>query len=146
MRTYVIDREDTCEKLIISDIFISYNDYYSGNPYNTKFKVKVSSGDFSGTSQFQYNIKDFIDFVEEINRLYDFRTKKVKLKDISYGSNIEFYMDKAGYLTISGNIFGESMEHSLTFKFVTDQSTIKTFCRSLYKDFIEGKTNTGYLI
>ena len=140
MREYAIGIEDACEKLIISEIITSYKDYYSGNPYNTKFIVKVSSGDFSGTSMFEYNIKDFIDFVKEINRLYDFRTKKVNLKDISYGSNIEFSIDKAGHITISGNIFGESMEHSLIFKFVTDQSAMKTFCRSLYKDFIEEKS------
>lgn len=88
-------------QLTISDIDFSYVDYFNGNPYNTTFKVKVVSGDFAGTSQFEYNIKDFINFVKKKNGLYEFKSKKVELNDICYGSNIQFCLNKTGHITIS---------------------------------------------
>lgn len=140
MKSYSIDTGNTYEQLTISDIHASYVDFYSGNPYNTTFNVKVVSGDFTGVSKFEYNIRDFIKFVKKINGLYDFKSKKVELNDICYGSNIQFCLDKMGHITISGKIYGNSMEHSLTFVFTTDQTAIKVFCKSLYKDFINENT------
>jgi hypothetical protein len=111
-------------------------DFNTGNPYNTTFYVKVVSGDFSGVSEFEYNIKDFIRFIKEIKDLYDFKLQKVELNDISYGSNIKFSLDKTGHIMVSGTIYGNAAEHSLTFIFTTDQTAIKAFCKSLYEDFI----------
>jgi hypothetical protein len=55
---------------------------------------------------------------------YDFKLNQVELNDICYGSNIQFCLDKTGNITISGTIYGNSMEHSLTFIFATDQTSI----------------------
>ncbi|MDF2883771.1 MAG: hypothetical protein K0R54_4335 [Clostridiaceae bacterium] len=140
MKSYSIVTGNPYEQLVISDISISYVDFNSGNPYNTTFNVKVVSGDFTGISEFEYNVKDFLRFVKEIKDLYDFRLNIVELNDICYGSNIQFCMNKTGHITISGTIYGQSMEHSLIFKFTTDQTAIKTFCNSLYKDFITENT------
>jgi len=79
LKSYYIDTGNDSEQLTISEIDVSYADYYSGSPYNTVFKVKVVSGDFAGTSKFEYNIKDFIKFIKKINELYDFKLKKVEL-------------------------------------------------------------------
>jgi hypothetical protein len=136
MNSYSINTGNTCEQLIISNIDVSYEDFHNGNPYNTTFNVKVISGDFSGVSQFECNIKEFINFVEQIKALYDFKLKQVDLDDICYGSNIHFSLDKMGHITISGKIYGNAMEHSLTFMFTTDQTSIEIFCNSLNKDFI----------
>lgn len=136
MISYSIDTGNTCEQLIISNIRVSYEDYSNGNPYNTIFIVKVISGDFAGVSEFECNIKDFIQFVKEIRDLYDFKLSQVELNDICYGSSIQFCLDKAGHIAISGTIYGNSMEHSLTFIFITDQTAIEVFCKSLYKEFI----------
>jgi hypothetical protein len=141
LKSYSIDTGNSYEQLTISDIDISYGDYYSGNPFNTAFNVKVVSGDFSGISEFEYNVKDFLRFVKEMRSLYDFTLNKVELKDICYGSKIGFTLDKTGHITISGTIYGHSMIHSLTFEFTTDQTAFKTFCIPLYRDFItEGGT------
>lgn len=140
MKSYSIVTGDPYEQLVISDISISYIDFNSGNPYNTTFNVKVVSGDFTGISEFEYNVKDFLRFVKELKDLYDFRLSIVELNDICYGSNIQFCMNKTGHITISGTIYGQSMEHSLIFKFTTDQTAIETFCNSLYKDFITENT------
>jgi len=136
LKTYSIATGNPYEQLIISDINISYADLNCGNPYNTKFKVKVISGDFAGLSEFEYNIKDFLCFVKEIKDLYEFKLSKVKLNDICYGSKILFCMDKTGHIKISGTIYGHSMEHSLTFEFTTDQTAFEAFCCTLYNDFI----------
>lgn len=136
MKSYSITTGNSNEQLIISNINISYADFNSGNPYNTTFNVKVVSGDFTGFSEFEYNIKDFIRFIKEIRELYAFKLNQVELNDICYGSNIQFCLDKTGHITVSGTIYGNSMEHSLTFIFTTDQTAIEIFCNSLYKDII----------
>ena len=136
LKSYSIATGNSCEQLIISSIRVSYEDYSNGNPYNTIFSVKVISGDFAGVSEFEYNIENFIRFVKEIRYLYDFKLSKVELNDICYGSNIQFSLDKTGHITISGTIYGNAAEHSLTFIFTTDQTAIEAFCKSLYKDFI----------
>lgn len=142
MKSYSIATGDPCKQLIISDINVSYVDYISGNPYNTTFNVKVVSGDFAGLSEFEYNIKDFLHFVREIKDLYDLRLNKVELNDICYGSKIRFCLYKTGYITVSGTIYGHSMEHSLTFEFTTDQTAFEGFCNSLYKDYIAENINS----
>ncbi|KGK81145.1 hypothetical protein [Clostridium sp. HMP27] len=141
MKTYSISTGNPYEQLIISNIRVSYEDFSNGNPYNTTFSVKVISGSFSGIGEFEYNIKDFIIFIKEIRELYNFKLNEVELYDTGYGSNIQFHLDKTGHITILGTIYGDSIEHSLTFKFSTDQTAIKTFSNSLYKDFITEKAH-----
>nr|WP_300005427.1 hypothetical protein [Tissierella sp.] len=94
------------------------------------------SGEFSGSSDFEYNIKDFIKFIKELKDLYEFKLHIVNLNDICYGSNIKFSLDIKGHITIAGKIYGNNMDHSLTFQFITDQTAINKFSNSLYKDFI----------
>lgn len=136
MRSYSIDTGSSFEQLILSNIRISYKDFSRGNPYNTTFNIKIVSGEFSGSSEFEYNIKDFIYFIKELKQLYEFKLHIVELNDICYGSNIKFSLDALGHITILGIIYGSVMEHCLTFQFVTDQTAIRNFSNSLYKDFI----------
>ena len=49
---------------------------------------------------------------------------------------VQFSVDKYSYITNLGTIYGSAMEHSLIFEFITDQTAIKKFSNSLYKDFI----------
>ncbi|SDY91204.1 hypothetical protein SAMN05660462_01203 [Proteiniborus ethanoligenes] len=112
MKSYSIITGNPYEQLIISNISVSYEDFNNGNPYNTTFNVKVISGDFTGVSEFEYNIKDFIRFVKEIRELYDFKLRQVELNDICYGSNIQFCLDKTGHITISGTIYGNAVEET----------------------------------
>ena len=112
LKSYSIITGNPYEQLIISNISVSYEDFNNGNPYNTTFNVKVISGDFTGVSEFEYNIKDFIRFVKEIRELYDFKLRQVELNDICYGSNIQFCLDKTGHITISGTIYGNAVEET----------------------------------
>lgn len=65
--------------------------------------------------------------------------KELEFNDICYGSTIKIAIDKSGHVTISGNIYGQSMEHSLTFTFITDQTAIENFSKSLYKKLCNRK-------
>ena len=136
MKSYAIETGNPCEQLIVSNIRFSYEDFAIGSPYNTTFNIKVNSGDFAGVSEFEYNIKDFVRFIEELKELYEFKISQVELNDICHGSNIIIGLNQLGHITISGTLYGNAMEHSLKFIFVTDQTAIKAFSKSLYNDFV----------
>lgn len=99
--------------------------------YNTSFDLEVRSGSFSGVAPCEYDIKEFRKFVQELLEMYDFKKQIVMLNDICYGSNVRFETDKTGHIVISGEIFGEAMEHSMKFSFVTDQFVLKQFITEL---------------
>lgn len=140
LKEYSIETGHDTEQFIISNINISYEDYRSGNPYNTTFIIKVISGHFAGLSEFEYDIKEFIRFIREIKDLYDFKIKIVELNDICYGSKIVFTVGNTGHVNIAGEIYGVATEHSLTFTFDTDQTAILPFANALHKDFIADNT------
>lgn len=113
--------------LIIHNFTYHQEDIY----YNTSFDLEVRSGSFSGVAPCEYDIKEFRKFVQELSEVYDFKKQIVMLNDIYYGSNIKFEADKTGHIGVSGEIFGEAMEHSLKFSFVTDQFVLKQFITEL---------------
>jgi len=44
---------------------------------------------------------------------------------------VKFEADKIGHITVSGEIFGKAMVHSLKFYFTTDQFVLKQFISEL---------------
>ncbi len=113
--------------LIINNLTYHQEDIY----YNTSFDLEVRSGSFSGVAPCEYDIKVFRKFVQELSEMYNFKKQIVILNDICYGSNVKFEADKTGHIEVSGEIFGEAMEHSLKFSFVTDQFVLKRFISEL---------------
>ncbi len=113
--------------LIINNFIYHQEDIY----YNTLFNLEVRSGSFSGVGPCEYDIKEFRQFVQELLEMYDFKKQIVILNEICYGSTVKFEADKTGHITVSGEIFGEAMEHSLKFSFVTDQFVLKIFISGL---------------
>ena len=63
--------------------------------------------------------------------MYDFKKQIVMFNEICYGSNVKFEADKTGHINLSGEIFGEAMEHSLKFSFMIDQSVLDKFISEL---------------
>ena len=104
-----------------------------GNPYNTAFCLRVSSGAFQGYASCEYDIVLFCKFVEQLRELYDFRRRTVELSEFCYGSQVVFTLEKAGQLAISGELFGEAKEQSLRFSFKADQTALLPFVNSLEK-------------
>ena len=134
---YYIETGNIYEQLVISNINVSHEDYHNGNPYNTTFNVNVTSGGFSGFSKFEYDFKEFILFIKAIKDLCTFKIQIVELKDICYGSEIRFSLDKMGHVNVSGTVYGKAVEHTLIFTFNTDQTALVPFSNALYKDFIK---------
>ena len=133
---YEINTEAPQNNLTISNIFISHECYLKGNLYNTNFNVSIASNGFSGISLFECDVKSLVQFVHEIKSLYDFKYNNVELNDTCYGSRIIFELKKTGHITISGTIYANAMLNSLNFEFTTDQTMLKKFVDSLYRDFI----------
>jgi len=117
--------------LVISDFQYNQEDAKSQNPYNTTFTIAVVSETFRGIGECEYDIKEFFEFAEQITELYEFHRSNAELQEIGYGSHVSFDMDKIGHITISGEIFGHGMVHSLKFEFVADQTSLKPFADSL---------------
>ena len=113
--------------LIINNFIYHQKDIY----YNTSFDLEIRSGSFSGVAPCEYDIKEFRKLVEELLEMYDFKKQIVMFNEICYGSNVKFEADKTGHITVSGEIFGEAMEHSLKFSFMIDQSVLDKFISEL---------------
>ena len=121
-------------KLIHEDNYLMINNFIYHQKdiyYNTSFDLEIRSGSFSGVAPCEYDIKEFRKFVEELLEMYDFKKQIVMFNEICYGSNVKFEADKTGHITVSGEIFGEAMEHSLKFSFMIDQSVLDKFISEL---------------
>ena len=121
-------------KLIYEDNYLMINNFIYHQQdiyYNTSFNLEIRSGSFSGVAPCEYDIKEFRKFVEELLEMYDFKKQIVMFNEICYGSNVKFEADKTGHITVSGEIFGEAMEHSLKFSFMIDQSVLDKFISEL---------------
>lgn len=119
------------DSLTISNFIHDPAEAGRGNPYNSTFQLVIHSGDFCGSAPCVYNIVDFAAFVQALHKLHDFKVSTAQLRDICYGSKVDFAMDRAGHLEISGRIFGEAMLHSMEFVFSADQTVLKPFLREL---------------
>jgi hypothetical protein len=143
-RIYSLATGKESEQLSISDIRADHIEYKNGNPYNTVFCVDVESGHFKGLAYFEYNIADFIVFINALKDLYDFKVNAVELNhDLSYGSEIKFELHKTGQVDVTGKLYGGNAgEQSLVFEFITDQTAIKSFVTALHNDFV---VNNNYI-
>ena len=107
-------------------------DERDGNPYNCSFCIRVRSGCFEGLADgCECDYKKWKEFVDQLNDLYSFNTRKVEFVEICYGSKIVFSADKIGHISVSGTIWGDAMTHSLTFEFITDQTAFPPFLQEL---------------
>ena len=118
--------------LEISDFVHFPEDARGGNPYNSRFDIRVKSGDFSGLAPCEYDIKKLRKFTAELEEMYDLNRECVDMKDFQYESEIFVKMHKTGRITVSGNIYGGIFgEHSLTFEFEADQTALPPFIKGL---------------
>ena len=121
--------------LEITDFMHYPEEVKRGNPYNCTFNLKVISGVFSGIAPCEYDIKEFQKFILELEEMYQFKRATTELKDICYGTNVLFSMDKLGHFEMAGTIYGEAMEHEMKFEFHVDQTVIWPFVNEL-KDLV----------
>ncbi len=106
-------------------------DDIDGNPYNCTFTAKVVSNRFRGIAECECDYKEWLKFVDNLDKLYNFKINEVTLNDISYGSKVNFHLGNSGHLNISGILYGEHAEQSLHFTFTADQTCLVKFIDEL---------------
>ncbi|MGI5962902.1 MAG: WapI family immunity protein [Lawsonibacter sp.] len=123
------------------------DDWESIHPYNTSFKIRIrstgegfcsrSQEEFSCLSSWECDSKAFRTFVEQLQQMYYFETNLVEFKDIAYGGNLCFELDRMGHIRISGLLFGNHGDQHLAFAFNGDQTCLIPFLDGL-KAFLKG--------
>ena len=124
--------------LCIDNFEYRNEDAQHGNPYNCSFDLFVQSGLFAGVAPCEYDIKEFRIFFDQLKGLYRFERDSAEFWDICYGSQVRFHMDHTGHIEVTGEIFGEGMEHQLKFRFGGADQThlppfidaLETFCQA----------------
>ena len=100
------------------------------SPSNTTLKLKVKSFGYTGDSEFEINIKDFIDFIENSHKIYDSLNGNARLEEV-YGKKqyIDFLADDKGHILVRGFIFqiNDDKEQELKFSSEIDQTVLKNF-------------------
>jgi len=135
MSSYILHTSIT-QKIHISNISISDEDYNAGILYNTTFMLQVTSGAFAGLGMFEIDIADLCSFAKSLFDLHNNLSGKVTLRDIGHGSFLTFEVtDRAGHIQVGGEIFGNAAIHHVKFEFEIDQTELYPFCKNLFDDF-----------
>lgn len=105
-------------------------DIGSGNPYNSIFDLRVKIGEFSGIGDGECDIKEFREFIGELQELYEFKRSSVKLTQIG-GSDTEaeFILEKTGKIAVYGT--ADNGVNKLEFEFEADQTVLPGFIKEL---------------
>lgn len=124
---------------LIADSFslvLKTNVFYSDIQYpaNTILEVILESDGFSACTTMDINIKEFREFVSDINSLYETLNGCTTIKEPYGEQNIQFSVDKTGHIFVSGllhNNYRNGHNQLLEFKNSFDQSFLKSFVSSL---------------
>jgi len=114
-----MDNETTANS--INRLFIEH--LYAIENYHT-FKVTVNSGAFAGTSNFCLSKEKISIIVEQLCNMYETLTGNCKIMDYDSDAHIIIEMENFGHMNVYGQIGGSYEEHSLKFKFSTDQTIL----------------------
>ncbi|MDE6731348.1 MAG: hypothetical protein K2J77_00535 [Oscillospiraceae bacterium] len=100
-----------------------------GYQYNTLFDLRVQSmdGRFAGVGDFEVDIKEIVQFADELTEMYDLKRDSVKLE--GYDEEIDIIMAKTGQITICGTI--TNFTHTMEFEFEADQTALPPFIKQL---------------
>ncbi len=112
----------------------TYTDVYRDAPLITKslfFDVRVQSGMFSGTANCEFSVAELHTFLTQFEELYGFRRDTATLRVLYYGSHFSLSLDKAGHLTISGELYDDPMTQKLNFTLDAGQSALLPFLNNL---------------
>ncbi len=100
-------------------------------PSNTIMSVSVISNGFSGKSELDIDIKDFMVFVDALSVLYSTLNGKATVKE-PYGEQfIEFSTDPTGHIHIKGKLVSNNSSQKLIFENTIDQTFLPEFIRAV---------------
>ena len=113
--------------------FVAIEDFdsYADGLNIAAFWLRVKSGTFQAYASCDCATQQFCDFVEQLQKMYEFQCFNVTLSAMYYGSYVSLALDKKGHIKVDGKIFDDGMEQCLIFTFTTDQSTLPPFISGL---------------
>lgn len=109
-----------------------------GSQYNTLFDLRVQSMDgiFSGVGDFEVDIKQIVQFANELDEMYALKRRSVKLESLTGDEEeIVFIMEKTGQLTVCGTI--TNFTHTMKFEFKADQTALPMFIKGIKEILME---------
>ena len=119
--------------LAITECIFYCEDVKKGDPRDATVWLREKSGTFQAYASCDCAAQQFCDFVEHIQKMYEFQCFSATFSAMYYGSNVTLTLDKAGHIQVEGKIFDDGMEQCLTFTFETDQSALPPFIHALKK-------------
>lgn len=113
--------------------FVAIEDFdsYADGLNIATFWLRVKSGTFQAYTSCDCATQQFYDFVEQLQKMYEFQCFNATLSAMYYGSYISLALEKKGHIKVEGKIFDDGMEQCLIFTFTTDQSTLPPFISGL---------------
>lgn len=98
-------------------------------PNNTILEIALNSGDFSGSTSMDIDIKEFKSFVCNLSDLYETFRGSAAITEPYSKQMIQFSSDRTGHIHVSGMIRNDGQ--SLQFENCFDQTFLKAFVSSL---------------
>lgn len=113
--------------------FVAIEDFdsYADGLNIATFWLRVKSGTFQAYASCDCAAQQFYDFVEQLQKMYEFQCFNATLSAMYYGSYVSLALDKKGHIKVEGKIFDDGMEQCLIFTLTTDQSTLPPFISGL---------------
>ena len=93
------------------------------------FNIKIKSGEFAGASNFCMPKESINSIIEKLSEMDKELKGFCEIKDYDSDAYIEIEMDKLGHMCVSGQIGGSHEEHSMKFKYNTDQTVLVNLMR-----------------
>lgn len=111
------------EKIYIEHLY-TVEDYFT-------FNIKIKSGEFSGASNFCIARENIVSIIENLSEMYTELKGYCEINDCDSDANIKMKMDKYGHVFVFGQIGGSHEEHSMKFRFNTDQTVLNRLIKML---------------
>ncbi|MFC6332753.1 hypothetical protein ACFP56_08975 [Paenibacillus septentrionalis] len=93
--------------------------------------ISIKSGEFMGKSNFCISEEQLSIFIQSLKEIDARLSGDSKIDDYDSDAHIIFEVNKLGHVIISGQVGGSHEEHSMRFKFTTDQTILERFGRVL---------------
>jgi len=113
------------KELIVEHLY-TVEDYFT-------FRIRVKSGDFSGTSNFCISKEALLSIFEKLTKMHKELKGCCEINDSDSDAYITFDMDKFGHMSVYGQIGGSHEDHFMKFKYSTDQTVLEKIIQ-LFKE------------
>ena len=104
---------------------------------NTLLTVNIVSGDFSGSAEFDIDIRNLGKFSVDLSSMYETLSGTAQLKETYGQSLIKIISVGKGHFKLSGYFYLAYPRYALEFEAEIDQTMLKKFSACLYRSFCE---------